>query len=155
MRLRDTGGYEKKAPKQRRELLDNAILSLVPDLKFRSSILPSFARAFVQKKGNLERVHILAYCPKGHGHACAIEDRISLVDTEISLRTDGRKVRNVYLAPGWKELPFAWKDGYSKFSSFHDSEVPAMQQQVFHKVQKNRILSPVKNSFATYPQILC
>lgn len=119
MRLRDTGGYEKKAPKQRRELLDNAILSLVPDLKFRSSILPSFARAFVQKKGNLERVHILAYCPKGHGHACAIEDRISLVDTEISLRTDGRKVRNVYLAPGWKELPFAWKDGYSKFSSFH------------------------------------
>lgn len=118
MRLRDTGGYEKKAPKQRRELLDNAILSLVPDLKFRSSILPSFARAFVQKKGNLERVHILAYCPKGHGHACAIEDRISLVDTEISLRTDGRKVRNVYLAPGWKELPFAWKDGYSKFSSF-------------------------------------
>ena len=36
-----------------------------------------------------------------------------------------------------------------------DSEVPAMRQQVFHKVQKNRILSPVKNSFATYSQILC
>ena len=104
-------GYGKRAPKQLRELLGNAIRSLVPNLKFRSSTLPSFARAFVQKKGNTELVHILAYCPEGRGQASAVEDRISLVDTEISLRTDG-PVGKVYLAPDWKELPFELKDGY-------------------------------------------
>ena len=104
-------GYAKRAPKQLRELLGNAIRSLVPDLKFRSSTLPSFARAFVQKKGNTELVHILAYCPEGRGQACAVEDRIALVDTEISLRTDG-PVGKVYLAPTRKELPFEQKDGY-------------------------------------------
>ena len=104
-------GYAKRAPKQLRELLGNAIRSLVPDLKFRSSTLPSFARAFVQKKGNTELVHILAYCPEGRGQACAVEDRIALVDTEISLRTDN-PVGKVYLAPTRKELPFEQKDGY-------------------------------------------
>ena len=104
-------GYAKRAPKQLRELLGNAISSLIPDLKFRSSTLPSFARAFVQKKGNTELVHILAYCPEGRGQASAVEDRISLVDTEISLRTDG-PVGKVYLAPDRKELPFEQKDSY-------------------------------------------
>ena len=105
-------GYEKLAPKQLRDLLKNAILALVPDLKFRSSNLPSFSRAFVQKKGNTELVHILAYCPEGRGSANAVEDRISLVDTEISLRSDGRKVRKVYLAPSRMELPFEQKNDY-------------------------------------------
>ena len=104
-------GYAKRAPKQLRELLGNAIRLLVPNLKFRSSTLPSFAQAFVQKKGNTELVHILAYCPEGRGQASAVEDRITLVDTEISLRTDG-PIRNVYLAPDRKELPFEQKDGY-------------------------------------------
>ena len=104
-------GYAKRAPKQLRELLENAIRSLVPDLKFRSSTLPSFARAFVQKKGDTELVHILAYCPEGRGQACAVEDRIALVDTEISLRKDG-PIGKVYLAPTRQELPFEQKDGY-------------------------------------------
>ena len=104
-------GYAKRAPKQLRQLLGRAIESLIPDLKFRSSTLPSFARAFVQKKGNMELVHILAYCPEGRGQASALEDRITLVDTEVSLRTDG-PVKKVYLAPDRKELPFEEKDGY-------------------------------------------
>ncbi len=104
-------GYAKRAPKQLRELLWNAICSLIPDLKFHSATLPSFSRAFVQKKGNTELVHILAYCPEGRGQASAVEDRISLVDTEISLRADS-PIRKVYLAPNHKELPFEQKNGY-------------------------------------------
>ena len=104
-------GYAKRAPKQLRQLLGRAIESLIPDLKFRSSTLPSFARAFVQKKGNMELVHILAYCPEGRGQASALEDRITLVDTEVSLRTDGPE-KKVYLAPARQELPFEEKDGY-------------------------------------------
>ena len=105
-------GYAKRAPKQLRELLGSAIRCLLPNLKFRSSTLPSFARAFVQTKGNTQLVHILAYCPEGRGQASALEDRISLVDTEISLRTDGQEVQRVYLAPKREELPFNLKDGY-------------------------------------------
>lgn len=105
-------GYAKRAPKQLRELLRNAIRSLVPDLKLRTKNLPSFARAFVQKKENTELVHLLAYCPEGRGQASAVEDRITLADAEISLRTDGRQARKVCLAPDRKELPFEQKDGY-------------------------------------------
>ncbi|MBO4303588.1 MAG: beta-galactosidase trimerization domain-containing protein [Lentisphaeria bacterium] len=107
-------GYAKRAPKQLRELLGKAIVSLVPELKFTSSTLPSFSRAFVQKKGNTELVHLLAYCPEGRGQASALEDRITLVDTEIALRTDGKKVRKVYLAPDRRELAFREEGNYCK-----------------------------------------
>ena len=105
-------GYANRAPIQLRQLLGNAIHALLPDLKFKSSTLPSFARAFVQKKGETEMVHVLSYCPEKRCNAMALEDRITLVDTELSLRTDGRKIRKVYLAPDRKELPFEVKDGY-------------------------------------------
>ena len=107
-------GYAKRAPKQLRQLLGNAIRSLCPDLKLRAPNLPSFARAFVQRKDNLELVHLLAYCPEGRGQASAVEDRIPLLDAELDLRTDGRTVRKVYLAPDRKELPFEQKNGYCK-----------------------------------------
>lgn len=106
------GGYCTRAPDHLRKLLGNMIRALIPDLKLRSATLPSFSRAFVQRKGNAEMVHILSYCPEKRCNAVALEDRISLVDTEISLRTDGRKIRKVYLAPERKELPFAIRDGY-------------------------------------------
>lgn len=106
-------GYAQRAPKQLRQLLGNAIIALMPDLKFKSSALPSFARVFVQKKENTELVHILAYCPETRGQACAVEDRISLFDTEFSLRIDdGRQVQKVYLAPDRQELPFTLQNGY-------------------------------------------
>ena len=57
-------------------------------------------------------VHILAYCPEKRCNAIAVEDRITLLNTELSLRTDGRKISKVYLAPDRKELPFELRDGY-------------------------------------------
>ena len=42
------------------------------------------------------------------------EDRITLLNTELSLRTDGKNINRVYLAPDRKELPFELKDGYCK-----------------------------------------
>ena len=105
-------GYAKRAPKQLRQLLGKAIQTLLPDLKFRSSTLPSFSRAFVQRKGNAELMHIMAYCPERRGETSAVEDRITLVNTEIALRMDGRPVRKVYLAPDRKKLPFEQQDGY-------------------------------------------
>lgn len=91
-----------------------AINTLEPKPKFKSSTLPSFARAFVQKKSGMELVHVLAYCPEKRCNAIAVEDRITLLNTELSLRTDGKNINRVYLAPDRKELPFELKDGYCK-----------------------------------------
>ena len=105
-------GYCNRAPVQLRQLLGRALEALDPNPKFKSATLPSFARAFVQKKGETEMVHVLAYCPERRGNANALEDRITLVDTDLRLRTDGREIRRVYLAPDRQELPFEIRDGY-------------------------------------------
>ncbi len=105
-------GYCNRAPVQLRQILGKVIDTLAPNPKFRSGTLPSFARAFVQKKGTTEMVHVLAYCPEKRCNAIALEDRITLVDTELRLRTDGREVHKVFLAPERRELPFEIRDGY-------------------------------------------
>jgi len=104
--------YYKLAPYQMRVLLGNLIGRFLPDPKFKSSTLPSFTRAFVQENKNMELVHVLAYAPERRGAAVALEDRSTLVNTELSLRTDGKKVKKVYLAPLRGKLPFTVKDGY-------------------------------------------
>ena len=57
-------------------------------------------------------VHLLAYCPEKRCNAIIAEDRITVLDAKISLKTDGKKISKVYLAPAQKELPFEIKDGY-------------------------------------------
>ena len=102
-------GYGKRAPKQLRTLLDNAIAKLYPERKLRAGSLPGFSRSFVQKRPDgSELVHILSYCPEKRCDAMALEDAITLADTRIALRTDGRKIRCVTLAPSGKELE--WKE---------------------------------------------
>ncbi len=105
-------GYSKRAPIQLRQLLAAVMNELLPELKLRTANLPSFGRAFVQEKGNTEIVHLLAYCPEQRCQATALEDRITVLNAEISLRTDGRQVSKVYLAPNRQELPHQVKDGY-------------------------------------------
>ncbi len=105
-------GYYNRAPYQSRLLLANIIRRFMPNPKFRSSTLPSFARAFVQYKGNTELLHVLVYTPELRGLSVALEERGTLVDTEISMRVDGTPFRKVYLAPSRQKLPFSIKDGY-------------------------------------------
>lgn len=108
-------GYGIRAPQQHRLLLGQAIDALLERPKFRSTTLPSFARAFVQEKGNMELVHLLAYCPESRGKSIALEDTITIMDTEIALRIDpGKQVQKVYLAPSREALPFVMEDGYCK-----------------------------------------
>ena len=105
-------GYYNQSPYQLRVLLGNLIGRFLPDPKFKSSTLPCFARAFVQENANMELVHVLAYTPEHRGGSIALEDRATLVNTELSIRTDGRKVKKVYLAPTRQALPFTVRDGY-------------------------------------------
>ncbi len=105
-------GYGKRAPKQLRELVGKVLDYLVPTPQLKCTNLPSFARAFVQRKESTLMIHVLAYCPEKRCNAMALEDRITLNDAEFSLRTDGRNIRSVYLAPDKQVLPFELNDGY-------------------------------------------
>ena len=87
--------------------MENAIDILYPERKLRAGNLPGFSRAFVQKRPDgSELIHILAYCPEKRCDAMALEDTITLMDTKIALRVDGRKIRKVTLAPSGTAL--AW-----------------------------------------------
>ena len=107
-------GYFKRSPYQTRLLLGNIIRRFMPNPKFRSSTLPSYARAFVQYKGEQELLHVLVYTPELRGLSVALEERGTLVNSELSMRIDGRPFRKVYLAPDRQEIPFTVEDGYCK-----------------------------------------
>ena len=63
----------------------------------------------------MELVHLLAYCPDARIQAMALEEGITIMDTELALRIDsGKQISKVYLAPTRQELPFVVEDGYCK-----------------------------------------
>jgi hypothetical protein len=58
-------------------------------------------------------VHLLSYVPEMRGSKTQmIEEPIELHNIKISLRSDGRTPKKVYLAPEKKSLPFKVTDGY-------------------------------------------
>ena len=105
-------GYFERAPYQSRLLLENMIRRFLPDSKFKSSTLPTYSRAFVQYKDNMELLHVMCYMPELRGTSVALEERGTLINTELSLRVDEAPFKKVYLAPTGEELPFTVKDGY-------------------------------------------
>lgn len=109
-------GYYNRSPYQLRSLLGNVIQALCPHLKLKAPTLPSFARAFVQQNGTMELIHILAYTPELRGKSIALEDRATLLNTELALRMDGKQVSRVYLAPKREPLPFSLEEDYCRIS---------------------------------------
>ena len=88
------------------------IRHFLPNSKFKSSTLPTYSRAFVQYKDNMELLHVMCYMPELRGTSVALEERGTLINTELSLRVDEAPFKKVYLAPTGEELPFTVKDGY-------------------------------------------
>jgi hypothetical protein len=109
-------GYFKRSPYQSRLLLSNIIRRFQPNLKFKSDSLPSYARAFVQYKDDMELLHILVYAPELRGESVALEERGTVANAELSLRCDDRPFRKVYLAPSREEIPFTIRDNYCHIS---------------------------------------
>lgn len=106
-------GYGNRAPIQLRQIVENILNYLVPDPVIRCAGLPSFARAFVQYKAqSCTLVHLLSYCPEKRCNAIALEDRITVLNSKISLRIGNTNIRNVYLAPAKEPLPFEIVNGY-------------------------------------------
>ncbi len=107
-------GYWLKAALHLRRLLANILADVLPCPKLRVAGMPGCARAVVQCKGKWELLHLVAYAQEKRGDFSVIEDRVELKNVQLELRTDGKKVRSVYLAPAKQKLPFTQKDDYCK-----------------------------------------
>ena len=89
----------------------------MPDFLFSADRrLPTFARAFVTEKENCRIVHLLNYQPDLRGLNLMIEDALPLDGVRGSLRLDGRKVKNVYLAPEKETVPYTIEDDRLNFT---------------------------------------
>ncbi len=111
------GSYYEHASPDLRKVLEIMLNHVLPEplLKTGKS-LPSFARAFVTRKGTQRIVHLLNYVPELRGKTLLVEEAIPARNVEVSLRLDGASVKKVYLAPDREELPFEPAEDYVRFT---------------------------------------
>ncbi len=107
-------GYAQVAMRDTRLLLNNILETLDPTPQLRTQHLPSFARAFLQFKGNLRMVHLMTYCPEKRLGTIEVDDRPVVLNGKLALRLDHSPVTRVRcLAAGnIQELPFQEEEGY-------------------------------------------
>ena len=99
--------YYNQASPDLRKVFAMILERMLPDplLKVGSSF-PTFGRAFVTESPKGRMVHLLNYLPELRGKSLLVEEELTAMDVEITLRLDGKKVKRVYLAPDEKELSF-------------------------------------------------
>jgi hypothetical protein len=121
--------YFEHAVVQYRTLLGNCLAQLLPDPLVRVHNLPSFGQVTVTKKGANRMVHLLSYVPelRGPTHQL-IEEPITVAGVQVELRTAGRKVEKVYLAPSREPLAF---DGAGDYVRVTVPRVVGYQMVVF------------------------
>ena len=107
-------GYFEHAVVAYKNLLRNCLGKMFTRPLIRVEGFPSFGQVTVTAQGQKRRmVHLLTYLPELRGQSMQIiEEPISVRNVSLALRTDGRRVRKVYLAPSRKNLDFIEKDGY-------------------------------------------
>lgn len=105
-------GYHDKASVELRRVFSNVLDRFFPNPLVKAENLPSFARVFVTGQPRRRMVHLLSYLPEMRGNTPMIEEPIELNNVTLSLRQDGKAVRDIYLAP-WKErLSYTVEGGY-------------------------------------------
>jgi hypothetical protein len=106
-------GYYDQAPVELRTVFANVLDKFLPRPLIRYQDLPSFSRVFVTEQPGRKMVHLLSYVPEMRGSKTQmIEEPVELHNVKISLRSDGKTPKKVYLAPEKKSLSFKLTDGY-------------------------------------------
>ncbi len=107
--------YYRHAQVPLRVFLGSVIRRLQPDPLLRVGKLPSYGRATVTEQENRRIVWLTAYVPERRGAKIdMIEEGSEVSNLEITLRTDGREIRNVYTAPDCTPLEFSMKNCFCK-----------------------------------------
>jgi len=96
-----------------KQYVANLLDRVMPRPLVRTPGLPSFARANVTSQPGRRMLWLMAYVPERRGNSVdMIEEPIELHGVQVALRTDGRDVKSVYLAPDREPLAFELRDGY-------------------------------------------
>lgn len=122
-------GYFNDAVVAYKTLLKNCIDRVYDEPLIRHKNLASFAQVTVTRQKNRKMVHILSYLPELRGKQMQIiEEPVLLKNACIGLRTDGKKIKKVYLAPSGEEIKFRVEKNYVWVTL---SEVSGYQMVVF------------------------
>ena len=78
--------------------------------------LPSTARAFVSQKSDMQILHLFNYVPELRGASLMVEDALPLGGIQIRMKTGGRKVKKLYLAPEQTVIDFTEHGQYIDFT---------------------------------------
>jgi hypothetical protein len=106
-------GYFQQAPVELRTVFANVLNKFFPDPLIKYENLPTFSRVFVTEQPGRRMVHLLSYVPELRGNKTQmIEEPVELHNVKLSLRMDGIRPKNVYLATEKIALPFKILDGY-------------------------------------------
>jgi hypothetical protein len=94
-------------------LVGNCLRLLLSEPMVRVENMPSFGQvAITAQKGRL-MAHLLAYVPERRGaQKDIVEEPITVEDTQLWLRLDGRRVERVYEAPSERPLHYEVAGGY-------------------------------------------
>lgn len=109
-------GYMRDAVVPHRTLLDNALRLVLPQPMLEVENFPSFGRATVTSRDRTRLVHLLTYVPESRGSIEMVEEPIVVTDVAVALRSRGRDVTAVTLAPSGETLPFTRENDYMKFT---------------------------------------
>lgn len=109
-------GYMRDAVVPHRILLDNALRLLLPQPMLEVANFPSFGRATVTARDRTRLVHLLTYVPESRGSIEMIEEPVVVSEVAVGLRSEGRDVTSVTLAPGGETLPFTRDGDYVRFT---------------------------------------
>ena len=96
--------YFEHAPVTYKHLVRNCIEMILPKPLVKVKGMPSFGQVTVTGNGNRRMVHLLTYLPELRGQVQIIEEPISAVNIEVSLRLNGCRIKSIYLAPERKIL---------------------------------------------------
>ncbi len=108
-------GYIRDAVVPHRTLLHNTLKLVYPKPMVEVEGFPSFGRVTLTAKGSQRHVHLLSYVPEKRGSMEMIEEPIVVSDVQVRLRSDGRDVRKVSLAPQGDPLQFTQAGGEVRF----------------------------------------
>ncbi len=96
-----------------KQYVSNLLSRIMPRPLVKAPGLPSFARANVTAQPGRRMLWLMSYVPERRGASVdMIEEPIELRDVEVTVRSDGKDVRSVYLAPDKTPLQFEETDGY-------------------------------------------
>jgi hypothetical protein len=92
--------YNNCAPVVMRQLVKNLMDIMLPEPVLIVKGMPSFGRAMVTRQEGRIMAHLFAYVPERRGMSVdMIEEPATVENAVISLRQNGNKIKNVYLAP--------------------------------------------------------